>query len=81
MLFLAGNKAAYNAYFKWKEHVVFDQPVLFNPICHMCIQLNLEQFLGVKKSVIRNLGEYMSKRNNCMTRKELKNSTDYYPVF
>ena len=81
MLFLSQNKSAYNGYFKWKEHVVFDQPVLFNPICQMCIQLNLEQYLGVKKSVISNLGELLSIKKNCKTVAEQKNSTDFYPIF
>lgn len=81
MLFLSKNKSAYNDYFKWKEHVVFDQPVLFNPICHMCIQLNLEKYFGVKKSVISNLADYFSVRKNCKTVAEQKNSADYYPIF
>ena len=38
----------------------------------MCIQLQLEEYLGIKKSVVNNLGKYWDKRTECdMNPKEI----------
>ena len=38
----------------------------------MCIQLQLEEYLGIKKSVVNNLGKYWNKRTECdMNPKEI----------
>lgn len=62
---LAEDKAAYNSFFKWKEHVTFEKGIGFSTICSMCIRLNLEQTVGVKKTVIQNIGEYWNRDKNC----------------
>ena len=65
--YLGKNKDAYNSYFKWKKHVLFRDKNLisFNPICSMCIQMQLDAFLGVKKSVVENVESYGDVNNRC----------------
>ena len=65
MISISQNKTAYNSFFRWKEHVTFQRPIRFSTICHMCIQLNLERHLGVKKSVVKSIKDYWSVENNC----------------
>ncbi len=47
--YLDTNKTAFNSYFKWKQHVLFDDHVIdyTNFICEMCIHLHLEAFFGL----------------------------------
>lgn len=59
--YLRRNATAYNSYFKWKQHVVFQKPV--GLICSMCIQLHLETHFGIKNGSVNNLGEYWSKKD------------------
>lgn len=63
--YLDSNTTAYNEYFKWKKYVKFDREYIKNPICDMCIYLHLEDFYGVKKSIIDNIGTYWSIESNC----------------
>ena len=65
MISISQSKQTYNSFFSWKEHVAFERPVRFAPICHMCIQLNLERYLGVKKSIVSSIKDYWSVENNC----------------
>ena len=62
---LAEDKAAYNSFFKWKEHVTFEKQIEFSSICSMCIWLNLEPTVGIKKTVIKNIGQYWDRDKNC----------------
>jgi hypothetical protein len=42
---LSNNDKAYNSYFEWKKHVIFDdKTVALSPLCDMCIQLHLEDY-------------------------------------
>jgi hypothetical protein len=65
LIYLNNNKTAYNSYFDWKEHIVFDEPINFSPLCDMCVRLNLENYIGIKKNIITNIGDYWSKSTNC----------------
>ena len=70
LIYLTKNKAAYNSYFKWKRHVLFDQqPLIYNPsICDMCIQLHLEDYYGIKKRTIDNLNAFWNEnQKKCIT--------------
>ncbi len=63
--YLKSNKTAYNEFFKWKQHVTFqNEPA--NLICSMCIQLNLEAQFGMRTNVIKDLGNYWNTRH-CRT--------------
>ena len=62
MIYLDKNATAYNSYFKWKENVVFQNAIAFNPFCQMCIQLHLDDHFGVKKSVLNDLEEFWSEK-------------------
>lgn len=65
--YLGGNETAYNAYFTWKENVVFEKKSFeIVPICDMCIQLNLENYSGIKKSVLNDTVDYWSSKENCL---------------
>ena len=62
LIYLDSNKEAYNAYFKWKKHVSFlDNAKRFNPICNMCAQLHLEDYIGIKEKVYENIDDYWRK--------------------
>ncbi len=64
--YLANNSTAFNSYFKWRKHTkITEKPINFSPICHMCIQLHLEVYFGIKSSIIQNLGDYWSIDKNC----------------
>jgi hypothetical protein len=66
LIYLDKNVTAYNSYFKWKKHVSFyNNSNSFGPICNMCIQLQLENYFGIKKRVIDDIPGYWSKKNNC----------------
>ena len=60
--YLDSNRTAYNEYFKWKKYVKFDKPVL-NPLCDLCIQLQLDSYFGVKKSIIKDVNSYWNKKD------------------
>ena len=77
--YLDSNRTAYNSYFKWKKHISFhNQNLGFNTICSMCIQLQLEKFIGIKNNVIHNIDEHWNKLNNC---KSPRIKTDEYFYF
>ena len=64
--YLDKNVTAYNSYFKWKKHIsFFKNSISFAPICNMCIQLQLENYFGIKKSLINDLAGYWSRKRNC----------------
>ena len=66
MKHLSNNKTAYNSYFKWKKHIVYQKKKYgFLPICEMCIKLNLDKIYGVKQSIIKDITEYWSPRSSC----------------
>ena len=80
--YLSKNSTAYNAYFQWKKHVVFDSetnfPHPFAPICSMCIHLQLEEHFGITRKTIQNIGSYWTKNNNnCKTPYMSTNVTVY----
>ncbi len=80
-MYLEQNKTAYNSYFKWKRHIWFHNlRSIFSPICSMCIQLQLEEFIGVKQKVIDDLGKYWNV-DQCKTPIiEKKDGIMYYRV-
>jgi hypothetical protein len=63
LIHLDGKKKAYNAFFKWKRHIVFNKYIPLSSICVMCIQLHLERYLGVKQSVIKDIGNYWNRQD------------------
>ena len=69
--YLDSNKTAYNSFFKWKKYANFDyeKPILFSPLCDMCIYLHLEDFYGIKQKIYHNMNEYWNKENDCVLKK------------
>ena len=66
LLYLDKNTTAYNSFFNWKKYVSFtDFESHFRDICDMCIQLNLEDHVGIKKKVVHDIASYWSKHENC----------------
>ena len=63
MTYLDKNATAYNSYFEWKKHIVFQKPIKFGAVCEMCIQLNLESHLGIKKNIVTDVGKLWNKKN------------------
>jgi hypothetical protein len=64
--YLDSNKTAYNAYFSWRKYAQFNERLIsFPPLCDMCIQLHLESFYGIQESVVHDIGNYWSKKENC----------------
>ena len=67
LIHLSQTPSAYNSYFKWKQHVRFDQvPIHFSSICSMCIQMHLEEVFGIKRKVVEDIGKYWSPSENCI---------------
>jgi hypothetical protein len=62
---ISENKSSYNSFFRWKKYVVFEEPLRFSPKCSMCIELNLEQYFGIKKSVIEDVNSYWNVEKDC----------------
>jgi hypothetical protein len=73
LLYLDKNVTAYNSYFKWKKHVSFGEGMTFSFFCSMCIQLQLENYFGVKKKVIDDISVFWSKKVNCKNLNFIKN--------
>ena len=66
LFYLNSNKTAYNSYFQWKKFIRFDQnAVSMGAFCEMCIKLNLNYYLGIKKSVIRDFKKLWGDDENC----------------
>ena len=66
LIYLSKNKEAYNNYFKWKKYVQFKTfKYSINYFCNICIQLQLEEFIGVKTSIINDIESYWGKEKNC----------------
>ena len=66
LLYLNRNKTAYNSYFKWKKFVRFEKKaVKVGHFCEMCIKLNLNYYLGIKESVIKDFKEFWGDDKNC----------------
>jgi hypothetical protein len=64
--YLSKNKEAYNSYFKWKKYVQFGtHKYSMHYFCNICIQLQLEELIGMKKSIINDIAAYWSKEKNC----------------
>lgn len=54
LIYLSQNKTAYNSYFKWKKYIRFTDNE-YKSFCDMCIKLHLEDYFGVKQSVVEDL--------------------------
>ena len=70
LVYLAGNKSAYNDYFKWKKFIKYDanHPNM-SFLCEMCIQLNLEDHTNTRIAREKRLGSLKSLyglANNCV---------------
>ena len=66
LIYLDGNSTAYNSYFKWKKHIKFNKKRAYKAqLCEMCILLNLESYVGIKRSVIRDMNEFWNVRKDC----------------
>lgn len=61
---LSFNKTAYNAYFKWKKHIMFSSyNSRMQPFCEMCIKLHMESFNGIEEKILTDVVKYWSKKN------------------
>ena len=70
LLYLDSNVTAYNSYFEWKKYVKFPKRKYDNccvtEFCDMCIALHLEDYFGIKKSIIHDFGlNHWSVKNDC----------------
>jgi hypothetical protein len=65
--YLRGNKTAYNSYFNWKKFVQFEAYPRFQNhyFCHVCIQLQMEEYTGFTKSIITDIATYWNKEKDC----------------
>lgn len=63
--YLDSNKTAYNSYFEWKKYAIVRQSGFLQPLCEICIELNLEMYFGIKHSVVNDLGELLGKKSKC----------------
>lgn len=63
LIYLDQNKTAYNSYFKWKKYVQFKDDILMNNFCDMCLMLNLESEMPIRRNIIRNIGEFWGNQN------------------
>lgn len=75
--YLDKNKTAYNSYFKWKKYALFKDKLVFSNFCDMCIQLNLENYIPIKRNIIQNIGALWGKKENCKIPKYDQNDTFY----
>ena len=50
LTYLDGNATAYNQYFEWKRFITVEKRNENGYLCEMCIQLQLEEKLGIRKS-------------------------------
>ncbi|RNA05317.1 alpha-(1-3)-fucosyltransferase C-like [Brachionus plicatilis] len=64
LTYLESNSTAYNSYFKWKKYIKKTN-TKYNTLCDMCIKLNLENFYGVKKSIVNDLETFWGVKKNC----------------
>jgi hypothetical protein len=66
LIYLNGNKTAYNSYFKWKKYIKFiDNGLHYAVICEFCILLNLDFHEGIKRSVITDMNKFWSSKTDC----------------
>jgi alpha-1,3-fucosyltransferase len=65
MLKVASNSTLYNSYFKWKQYIRYVHYPSTASICEMCIMLNLEQYYGIKRSVIGDLNSFWNESSEC----------------
>ena len=69
LLYLDGNKTAYNEYFIWKKYLKIhndNKKVIGAYLCEMCIQLHLEDKLNeIKRKSLSNLDEMYGLHQTC----------------
>jgi hypothetical protein len=80
LLYLDGNKTAYNAYFKWKKNIWFHHlKAQYCTICSMCIKLHLEEYTGVKENVVSDVRTIWDRNKHCrLPKMERKGDVMYY---
>jgi hypothetical protein len=68
--YLNRNNTAYNEYFKWKRFIKSDfhtnMTVKMGFLCEMCLQLHLEDYLGIKRKKLRNLKQKFGLKESCV---------------
>jgi alpha-1,3-fucosyltransferase len=67
MLKVANDAELYNSYFKWKQYMKYIKYPDYFTTCEMCIMLNLEEYFGIKRSVIPNTQEFWNSKIDCQT--------------
>jgi hypothetical protein len=77
LVYLNSNRDEYNRYFAWKKYVKFtnrknalthqfNKGIFVPPFCDICIALHLENYFGIRKSVIRDTGPtFWSVKTDC----------------
>ena len=79
MRYLDSNRTAYNSYFKWKRHVIFESlPFHHIPFCSMCIQLHLEEHVGLKRKILHNFSQLWDVGKQCKLPVYKKNESFYF---
>ena len=65
LLYLSKNETAYNSYFKWKKHVIFDENITGGHICELCIILNLDAYKKIESHSIGKPSEFWNPKKEC----------------
>lgn len=67
LLYLSQNQTAYNEYFKWRKYITKDihGPETNTYLCEMCIQLQLENFVGIQQKTFKDHAQKMELKENC----------------
>ena len=61
--YLDKNTTAYNSYFKWKKYVLFKDRLINSNFCDMCLMLNMENEIPIRRNIVRNIGKFWGKQN------------------
>jgi alpha-1,3-fucosyltransferase len=77
LIYLSNNETAYNSFFKWKKHVIFNGPQNMH-ICELCVILNMDVYNGIEFSVIRNLSNFWSTDLDCSLPRKSSDGEFYY---
>ena len=64
--YLSKNETAYNSFFEWKKHVIFDNTISGGHICEFCIIMNLDAYKDkIETNNIGNLKNFWNEEKDC----------------